>query len=259
MICIRANGEQKAYLLKNFNALVAIIAGLKSDWVAKAKQQAFKIGTWEARMLRDLSDWTSSVGDFKHIRQTVDSLVEAKSSAQEGPVKSADGQAQTTRSRAASDSKPPQDPACIPFFGSCRFRGCSVLYTDWNFYALCCAVGVYLAQVQRYCSLPDLIDPTSPHEPVGIDSATNTFEAPAHPDVFSTLAPLPAPVQLEPLINVHKQRLISGVVKSLVAGQHLASKVQFPLDKKIFQKCLKLRRLDGDTLERALALYGEKR
>nr|VWO96952.1 Guanyl nucleotide exchange factor Sql2 [Ganoderma boninense] len=78
----------KAYLLRNFNALVAIITGLKSGWVAKAKQQAFtKIGTWEARMLRDLTAWTSSVGDFKHIRQTVDSLVEAKSSAQEGPVK----------------------------------------------------------------------------------------------------------------------------------------------------------------------------
>ena len=122
MVPIRLNGKQKAYLLRNFNALVAIITGLKSDWVAKAKQQAFtKIGTWEARMLRDLTAWTSSVGDFKHIRQTVDSLVEAKSSAQEGPVKSADGQTQTTRSRAASDSKPPQDLACIPFFGSYPF------------------------------------------------------------------------------------------------------------------------------------------
>ena len=66
-------------------------------------------------------------------------------------------------------------------------------------------------------------------------------------------------MQLEPLINVHNQRLISGVVKSLVAGHHLASKVQYPLDKKIFQKCLKLRGLDADTLERALALYSEKR
>ena len=116
--CGHSYVKQKAYLLKNFNALVAIVAGLRSEWVAKARQQAFtKIGTWEARMFRDLTDWTSSVGDFKHIRQTVDSLVEAKSSAQEGPVKSADGQTQATRSRAASDSKPPQDPACIPFFG----------------------------------------------------------------------------------------------------------------------------------------------
>ncbi|RPD63301.1 ras GEF [Lentinus tigrinus ALCF2SS1-6] len=226
----------KAYLMKNFTALVAIIAGLRSEWVAKAKQQAFsKIGTWEARMLRDLTDWTASAGDFKHIRQTVDSLVEARSSTQDSSMKSTDGSAATTRSRAASDSKPPSDPTCIPFFG------------------------VYLAQLHHYSSLPDLIDPTAPHEPVGIDPETNTFESLAHPEVFSTLAPLPASMQLEPLINVHKQRLIAGVVKSLVAGQHLAAKVQYPLDKKIFQKCLKLRGLDGDTLERALMLYTENK
>ncbi|KAI0744636.1 hypothetical protein C8Q76DRAFT_637916 [Earliella scabrosa] len=225
----------KAYVMKNFNALVAIIAGLRSEWVAKAKQQAYnKIGTWEARMLRDLTDWTTSAGDFKHIRQTVDSLVEARTGTQDTPIKSSDSQAVTGRSRAASDSKPPSDPACIPFFG------------------------VYLAQLHHHSSLPDLIDPTAPHEPVGIDPVTNTFEAPAHPEVFSTLAPLPASMQLEPLINVHKQRLISGVVKSLVAGQHLASKVQYPLDKKIFQKCLKLRGLDADTLERALLLYDKR-
>ncbi|KAI0742836.1 hypothetical protein C8Q80DRAFT_1190902 [Daedaleopsis nitida] len=225
----------KAYVLKNFTALVAIIAGLRSEWVTKAKQQAVnRIGTWEARMYRDLTDWTTSAGDFKHIRQTVDSLVESRSSTQDTSMKSTDGQASTGRSRAASDSKPPSDPACIPFFG------------------------VYLAQLHHYSSLPDLIDPTAPREPVGIDQGTNTFEAPAHPEVFSNLAPLPPSMQLEPLINVHKQRLISGVVKSLVAGQHLAAKVQYPLDKKIFQKCLKLRGLDADTLERALMLYDKR-
>ena len=117
--------------MKNFNALVAIITGLKSEWVTKARRQAFtKIGTWEARVLRDLTDWTSSAGDFKHIRQTVDSLVEAKSSAQEGPVKSTDSQTQTTRSRAASDTRPPQDPACIPFFGKCASVYCFVPRTN---------------------------------------------------------------------------------------------------------------------------------
>lgn len=110
--------EQKAYVLKNYNALVAIIAGLRSEWVAKARQQTVsKIGTWEARMLRDLTDWTTSAGDFKHIRQTVDSLVEAKSSTQDTSMKSSDGQAVTGRSRASSDTKPPSDSACIPFFG----------------------------------------------------------------------------------------------------------------------------------------------
>ena len=115
--------SQKAYVLKNFNALVAIIAGLRSEWVAKARGQTYnKIGTWEARMLRDLTDWTASAGDFKHIRQTVDALVDARAGAQDGGAhKSADGQS-TTRSRAASDSKPPADPACIPFFGACARR-----------------------------------------------------------------------------------------------------------------------------------------
>ncbi|KAH9920878.1 ras GEF [Epithele typhae] len=219
----------KAYLMKNHFALVAIIAGLRSDWVAKARRQTYtRISNWEARVLRDLTDWTTSAGDFKHIRQMLDSLVEARTGAQDGPVKSSDGTPATSRSRAASDSKPPTDPACIPFFG------------------------VYLAQLHHHSSLPDLIDPTAPHEPVGIDPETNTFEALAHPEVFSTLAPLPASMQLEPLISVHKQRLISGVVKSLVAGQHLAAK-------RIYQKCLKLRGLDGDTLERALTLFSDKR
>lgn len=109
--------------------------------------------------------------------------------------------------------------------------------------------------MHRYSSLPDLTDPTAPHEPVRIDPETNAFEPPAHPEVFSSLAPLPPTVQLEPLINVHKQRLVAGVVKSLVAGQHLAAKVSYPVEKKLFQKCLKLRGLGPDTLTRALALY----
>jgi Gdp/GTP exchange factor required for growth at low temperatures len=102
-----------------------------------------------------------------------------------------------------------------------------------------------------------LIDPTSPNEPVGIDAITNVFEAPAYPEVFSTLEPLPSWMQLEPLINVQKQRLIAGVIKSLVKGQHLASKMQYSIDKKLFQKCLKLKALDEDTLQRALAMYPE--
>lgn len=120
-------------------------------------------------------------------------------------------------------------------------------------------LGIYLSSLRRYSTLPDLIDPTAPNEPVIIDPTTNSFETPAHPEVFSTLAPLPSSVQLEPLINVHKQRLIADVVKSLVAGQHLAARVQYPLDKKLFRKCLGLRGLDSDTLSRALALYAGER
>jgi hypothetical protein len=64
-------------------------------------------------------------------------------------------------------------------------------------------------------------------------------------------------MNLEPLINVHKQRRIAEVIKSLVSGQHLASRVQFEVDKKVFNRCLRLRALDGATLQRVLATYSE--
>ncbi|EKM52709.1 uncharacterized protein PHACADRAFT_261303 [Phanerochaete carnosa HHB-10118-sp] len=221
----------KAYSLRNFNALVAILAGLDSHWVKRALRQSNdKPGIWESRMLRDLQQWTTSDGDFKHIRTTIDSLAEAKPGSPDSATPNAETQS-ATRSRAASEGNPPTPPACIPFFG------------------------VYLSELYRYSSLPDLIDPTAPHEPVRIDPETNTFEPPAHPEVFSNLAPLPPTVQLEPLINVHKQRLVAGAVKSLVAGQHLASKVQHPVEKKLFQKCLRLRGLNVDMLTRALAIF----
>lgn len=111
----------------------------------------------------------------------------------------------------------------------------------------------------RYSSLPDLIDPTAPHIPVIVDPESGNFAPPAHPEVFSNLAPLPPTVQLEPLINVHKQRLVAGVVKSLVSGQHLASRVFYNTEKKLWQKCYKLRGLNTETLQRALALYDANR
>lgn len=113
-------------------------------------------------------------------------------------------------------------------------------------------LGVYLSQLQRHSRLPDLIDPTAPEEAVGINPVTSNFDAPAHPEVFSALTPLPASMHLEPLINVHKQRRIASVIKSLVAGQHLASRIQFDIDKKLFQKCLKVHAVDAETLQRIL-------
>jgi hypothetical protein len=119
------------------------------------------------------------------------------------------------------------------------------------------STGVYLSQLYRHSKLPDLIDPTAPNEGVGVDPITANFDTPAHPEVFSALAPLLPSMQLEPLINVQKQRLIAGVIKGLVAGQHLASRVQFAVDRRMYQKCLKLRGLDEETLQRAIDMYPE--
>lgn len=90
---------------------------------------------------------------------------------------------------------------------------------------------------------------------MGDDLITGDLDPPAYPEVFASLAPLPASMQLEPLINVHKQRRVAEVIKSLVAGQHLASRTQFDVDRKLFQKCLRLRGLDAGYLQRALNMH----
>ena len=98
--------------------------------------------------------------------------------------------------------------------------------------------------------MPDLIDPSAPNKSVTVDTNGNLGQ-PAYPEVFSALQPLPPSIQLEPLINVQKQRLIAGVIRSLVAGQHLANNLEVNIDKKLLQRCLKLKALDPESLSQS--------
>ena len=117
--------------------------------------------------------------------------------------------------------------------------------------------GVYLAQLYEHERLPDFIDPTAPAEPVLIDGENGTLSPPSHPEYFLNLQPLPRDLTLEPLINVHKQRLIAGVIKSFVAGQHLATKINFEVDQKSYQRCLRLRCLEADVLHSIVKPFSE--
>ncbi|KAF8889083.1 hypothetical protein BD779DRAFT_1672040 [Infundibulicybe gibba] len=228
----------KAYNLCNYHTLVAIITALQSDWVNRAMRRSWnRLTAWENRMFKDLKIYTTNQDDFKYIRQTVDAIVDAKpidrSSHATSVVSGGGTDVHSGKSRATSEARPPAPMNCIPF------------------------IGVYLSQLRRHSQLPDLIDPTAPNQTVGIDPISANFDAPAHPEVFSALAPLPPSMHLEPLINVHKQRRIAGVIKSLVAGQHLASRVHFEVDKKLFQRCLRLHGLGTETLERVLTMFPE--
>lgn len=138
-------------------------------------------------------------------------------------------------------------PLLVSVAGGCRVRFLGNA-DGW-------VLGIYLAQLYRYSKLPDLVDPTAPNEPVSMDLQGVSFDLPCLPEVFDSLPVLPSSMQLEPLINVHKQRLIAGVIKDLVAGQHLASRVQFTIDKKLFQKCLRIRGLESEVLHQVYKMY----
>ncbi|KAJ3936440.1 MAG: hypothetical protein NXY57DRAFT_885833 [Lentinula lateritia] len=215
----------KSYQQNSFNTLVAIMTGLQSSWVTRAMRRSMnKLSIWDKRMLADLKLFTSREDNFRHIRCAVDAINDAK------PFEATSLASSVVSAVADSVNDQPTPSACIPF------------------------VGTYLSQLYQHNQLPVLVDPTAPNEVVMVDPVSPNFSSPAHPEVFSTLAPLPSSMHLEPLINVHRQRLIAAVIKSLVAGQHLASRAQFPIDKKLFHKCLRIRGLDSNTLHRALAL-----
>ncbi|KAJ7456961.1 hypothetical protein FB451DRAFT_1275377 [Mycena latifolia] len=218
-----------SYLLSSFNTLVAIISGLRSPLVAQAIKTWKGVGRWEIRVFNDLKVYVTSADDFKYIRQAIADTKSQDVGSHASVVSGGDNDARASKRKSMPDHKP--SSACVPF------------------------IGVYLSQLHRHNKLPDLIDPTAPTEAVGIDPITSNFDAPSHPEVFFALAPLPPSMHLEPLINVHKQRMIAGVIKSMVAGQHLASRVHFPTEKRLYQKCLRLRGLDTEHLRRALTLY----
>ncbi|KAJ7858608.1 hypothetical protein B0H14DRAFT_2748189 [Mycena olivaceomarginata] len=215
-----------SYLLASFNTLVAIISGLSSPWVSRALKTWKGVGKYEMRIFTDLKVYVTNAEDFKYIRQAI-----ADTKAQDpASVVSSDVDVRASKHKSIA-TEPKAAAACVPF------------------------IGVYLSQLHRHNQLPDLIDPTAPTETVGVDPISSNFDAPSHPEVFSALAPLPPAMHLEPLINVHKQRMIAGVIKSMVAGQHLASRFQYPTEKRLYQKCLRLRGLDAETLQRALMVY----
>ncbi|KAI6020496.1 hypothetical protein EDC04DRAFT_2737720, partial [Pisolithus marmoratus] len=176
-------------------------------------RQWHRVGPWEMQIFQKLSQFVTPEDNFKAMHQAVRAVVDAK------PM-DARSHASTIMSGSTSEShsKAKHGNGNVP--SACAFT---------------CPSSVFMA---NYLTL---IDPTSPHDPVGMDSQSLSFDSPAHPDVFDSLTPLPPSMQLEPLINVHKQRLIAGVIKDLIAGQHLASRMNFTVDKKLYQKCLKLR------------------
>jgi len=206
----------KCWQINNYSTLVAIITGLEISPVLVAMQKLWgKVNVSEIRLLEQLKRFASSVNNFRTVREAIASLSEPPAMMGEGAT-SVPASQSTTESTDSSK-------CCIPF------------------------IGVYLAQLRQFQQLPDYVDPTAPSEPVEVDP-TGTLSPPLHPEVFATLAPLPDSMTVEPLINVHKQRLIAGVVRDVVSGQHMARKYNYTFDRRLQRECLRLRALNNNTL-----------
>ncbi|KAI3604166.1 group protein [Moniliophthora roreri] len=217
----------RSYEKNCFTTVVAIITGLQNKYVTNAMRRNMgRISSYDHRRFRDLKIFIANDNNFRYLNDAVEKLMDSKSADVNTQSVSNNSTMEAPNKNKAETSNP---PACIPF------------------------IGTYLSQLYQHSQLPDLIDPTAPDEAVNIDPLTSNLDSPAHPEIFSALAPLPPSMHLEPLVNVHKQRLIAGVVQSFLAAQHLASRVRFSVhDKRLYKQCLELKGLDLETLQSTL-------
>ena len=105
--------------------MVAIIAGLRSEWVTRAAKKSWpRIGTWESRMFRDLVAVTSPGSDFRFLRQEVEAAIEAKPilvNPHNTSASGTDGQSSTASRKPIGDGRVQPRSFCIPFLGWFRF------------------------------------------------------------------------------------------------------------------------------------------
>ncbi|KAK7045447.1 Guanine nucleotide exchange factor lte1 [Paramarasmius palmivorus] len=214
----------RSYERNCFATVVAIITGLQSKYVTMVMRRLIgRVTSYDQRRFRDLKLFIANDNNFMHLNEAVNRIMDIQSADAQSGIASANMDPSGRNKNETTSS-----PACIPF------------------------IGTYLSQLYQHHQLPDLIDPTAPDEIVNIDPLTSNLDSPAHPEIFDALAPLPPSMHLEPLVNVHKQRLIAGVVQSFIAAQHLASRIQFSRDKRLHKQCLELKALDSDTLQSML-------
>lgn len=96
--------------------------------------------------------------------------------------------------------------------------------------------------------LPTFLDPTSPSSPAMVDPATGCLLSVADPSAFSNLPPLPEDIQLMPLVNVHKHRVMASVVQKVMVFQEMAELYPYEAESSVYLKCLKLRCLSGPAM-----------
>jgi Gdp/GTP exchange factor required for growth at low temperatures len=104
--------EQKCFQLNSFSTLVAIVAGLRSDWVSRVMKRGWdRVNVYNLRILNDLTSFADPSDDFKHIRGAVSQLADPKLTA--GASEEAASVRSSTRGRLA-DGKADTG---VPFLG----------------------------------------------------------------------------------------------------------------------------------------------
>lgn len=149
---------------------------------------------------------TASIfSQFKHLRFVTDSLVE-----EWGPAgRSSIPVPMSPMNKSTVSGSVPS--GCVPFFGRMIFAS---LLPDPGLMYLKNSIGLFLRDLSTTFELPTFLDPTAPNVHA-IVNAMGSLESIADPEAFNDLPPLREERELQPLVNVHKFRMMSSYVTYL--------------------------------------------
>lgn len=95
---------------------MAIVAGLRSEWVSRAMKRGWdRVNVYNLRILKDLTSFADPADDFKHIRRAVAQLTDPKLAA------GASEEAASVRSSARGRMADGKAAAGVPFLGVSPF------------------------------------------------------------------------------------------------------------------------------------------
>ncbi|GAA6037739.1 hypothetical protein JCM8097_002317 [Rhodosporidiobolus ruineniae] len=203
----------KCYCQHNFQTLTQIIHGLQIPHVERLRKTWAKVPAWEMRKFKGMKEFCSHLKNFKHLREVTSALLsEYGAPGQHSAFADAIG--------AGAASK-----GCIPF------------------------LGLFLRDLALNAELPTFLDPSSPNTPASVSPSGSllSLSSPSFSS-FPPLPPLPAGVELAPLVNVHKFRLLAATVQRVVAFQELAGRYGAEPSPREYFRCLKIRCLEQGVM-----------
>ncbi|ORZ18607.1 hypothetical protein BCR42DRAFT_411255 [Absidia repens] len=204
---------QKCRMYSNFATLVQILLGLQSPSVSRLKKTWARVGASEQRLLDELSQFTSPMRNWKHIRDNMTMV------ADEYGMSPTEVQVEMPGTSSSGNKGFKRTRVKIPFGGCIPF------------------LGIYLSDLVFNSEQPPYLEPNHAHHKIYTEQTAATQ---------SNLSP----VLKQPLVNFRKHRITATVIKRVLTFQNLARRYAFDLDEEIYERCLLLDPLDAETVRR---------
>ncbi|CAO3631144.1 unnamed protein product [Cunninghamella echinulata] len=203
---------QKCRIYSNYATLVQILLGLQSPSVSRLKRTWARVRAKEMKLLEELSQFTSPMRNWKHIRDNMTLVAEEYGMSPTEVQVEMPGATSNGNKKGLKLTK-----VKIPFGGCIPF------------------LGIYLSDLVFNSEQPPYLEPNHNHHKI-------------YKEQIEASKVNLAPVLKQPLVNFRKHRITATVIKRVLTFQNLARRYAFDLDDELYERCLFLAPLDADSI-----------